>query len=82
MNATQAIERAKEHLAMFAPDAESLRIEAVQPNKETENWKVTLSFFDDDTSLPSALLAKRNRVYKIIEIDKNGELINIEMLNR
>ena len=38
MNATDAIIKAKEHLALFIPDAESLRIEAVNLDDDTKYW--------------------------------------------
>ena len=82
MNATDAIKKAKEHLALFIPEADSLRIEAVNSIEETEHWFVKISFFDDDAALPSALLAARNRVYKTIEMDKKGGLISITMMGK
>ena len=82
MNASDAIVKAKEHLALFIPDADSLRIEAVNSDEETGHWFVKISFFDDDAALPSALLAARNRVYKSIEMDKKGGLISISMMGK
>jgi len=82
MNATEAILKAKEHLELFIPDADSLRIEAVNRDDETGYWFVKISFFDDDAALPSALLAARNRVYKSIEMDKKGGLISISMMGK
>ena len=80
MNATEAITKAKEHLDMFLPNAESLRIEGVNSIDENDHWIVKVSFFDDDAALPSARLAARNRVYKSIEMDKKGVLISISMM--
>ena len=82
MNASYAITKAKEHLALFIPDAEALRIEAVNSDEEKGHWFVKISFFDDDAALPSALLAARNRVYKSIEMDKKGGLISISMMGK
>lgn len=82
MNATEAIIKAREHLDLFIPDAESLRVEAVSADDETGHWFVKISFFDDDAALPSALLAARNRVYKSIEMDKKGGLISISMMGK
>lgn len=82
MNATEAISKAKEHLALFIPDADSLRVEAVNSDAETGHWTVKISFFDDAAALPSALLASRNRVYKSIEMDKKGGLISISMMGK
>jgi len=82
MNATDAITKAQEHLALFIPDAESLRIEAVNTDDKSGHWIVKISFFDDDAALPSALLASRNRVYKSIEMDKKGGLISISMMGK
>lgn len=82
MNATEAILKAKEHLAVFLPDTESLRIEGVNSNDETGHWIVKISFFDDDAALPSAKLASRNRVFKSIEMDKKGGLISISMMGK
>lgn len=82
MNATEAITVAKEHLALFMPDTESLRVEGVNSVKETGHWIVKISFFDDDAAVPSALLAARNREYKAIEIDKKGSLISITMMSK
>ncbi|MBT3244980.1 MAG: hypothetical protein HN352_17680 [Bacteroidetes bacterium] len=78
MNAIEAIHKAKEHLAVFRPILEGLRVEAATNKGKNKNWLVTLSFFDDDASLPSALMARRNRVHKRIEMNKDGELIGIE----
>lgn len=80
MNATQAILKAKEHLSVFLPDTESLRIEAVNADDQTGHWIVKISFFDDDAGLPSAKLASRNRVFKSVEMDKKGDLISISMM--
>ncbi len=82
MTATDAINKAKEHLSVFRPVLEGLRVEAVGSVADTETWAVTLSFIDDDASLPSALLAKRNRVYKKIEMDHAGDLIGIESVSK
>ena len=82
MNATDAISKAKEHLALFLPEADSLRVEAVNSDEESGHWIVKISFFDDDAALPSALLASRNRVYKAIEMDKKGGLISISMMGK
>lgn len=82
MNATDAIIKAKEHFELFIPEAESLRIEAVNVDDESGHWIVKISFFDDDAALPSALLAARNRVYKSIEMDKKGLLISISMMGK
>lgn len=82
MNATEAIIKAKEHLALFLPDAESIRIEGVNSVNETGNWIVNISFFDDDSAVPSALLAARNRVYKKMELDKKGGLLSISRISK
>ena len=82
MDATQAIIKAKEHLALFLPDTEALRIEGVNSIDETGHWLVKISYFDDDAGLPSAKLASRNRVYKAIEMDKKGEMISISMMGK
>jgi len=82
MNATEAITKAKEHLALFLPDAESIRIEGVNSVNDTGNWIVKISFFDDDSGVPSALLAARNRVYKKLELDKKGGLLSISMISK
>lgn len=82
MNATEAIIKAKEHLALFLPDAESIRIEGVNSVNEIGNWIVNISFFDDDSAVPSALLAARNRVYKKMELDKKGGLLSISMISK
>ena len=82
MNATDAITKAKDHLALFMPDTDSLRVEAVNSIEENGHWIVKISFFDDDAALPSALLATRNRVYKAIEMDKKGALISISMIGK
>lgn len=81
MNATEAIIKAKEHLALFLPSIESLRIEGVN-SKKNGNWLIQISFFDDDAAVPSALLATRNRVYKSIDLDKKGELVSITMITK
>ena len=78
MNATTAINKAKEHLEIFRPALEGLRVEAVSKNEEKDHWTVVLSFFDDDSAVASAILSQRNRVYKKIELDENGELLGIE----
>lgn len=81
MNATESIIKAKEHLALFLPNIESLRIEGVN-SKKNGNWLIQISFFDDDAAVPSALLATRNRVYKSIDLDKKGELVSITMITK
>jgi len=82
MTATDAINKAKEHLASFLTGAESIRIEGVNNDETSGHWFVKISFFDDDNALPSALLAARNRVYKAIEMDKKGDLVSISMMNK
>ena len=82
MNATEAIIKAKEHLDLFLPGAESLRIEGVNTIRDSGQWIVKISFFDDDAAVPSALLATRNRVYKSIEMDKKGNLLSISMIGK
>ncbi len=78
MNASEAVKRAKEHLSDFMSAVDAVRVEGVESIEEIKHWMVTLSFFDDDASLPSALLAQRNRVFKQIEINESGELIGIK----
>lgn len=78
MNATQAINHAKEHLNMFRPLLEGLRVEGVDKEEESGHWTVVLSFFDDDSSVASALLSQRNRVYKKVKMNENGELLGME----
>lgn len=78
MNATEAINKAKEHLNMFRQILEGLRVEGVNKNETTNHWVVTLSFFDDDSVVASALLSQRNRVYKKIELSESGDLLKIE----
>lgn len=82
MNATEAINAAKDHLALLLPNTEALRIEAVNSVKETGHWIVKISFYDDAAAVPSALLASRNREYKAIEMDKKGGLISISMISK
>jgi hypothetical protein len=82
MNATEAITRAKEHLSLFIPDVDGLRIEAVNSEDESGHWIVKISFYDDSSALPSAKLASKSRVYKSIEMDKKGGLISISMMGK
>jgi len=77
MKATEAITQAKEHLNIFRPLMEGLRVEAVNAVENTNNWVVVLSFYDDDSAVPSAILASRGRVYKKVEMNSGGELVSI-----
>ena len=78
MKATDAINKAKEHLSMFRPQTEGLRVETASLNEQNNLWIVVFSFYDDAAGLASAMLSQRNRVFKRITIDLEGDLMGID----
>lgn len=82
MNAKDAISRAKEHLGLFIPSVDGVRVEGVKMTGNSDHWEVIFSYFDDDSSVASALLTRRIRVHKRLEVDANGELISISPTSR
>jgi len=76
----QAIDKAKEHLKAFFPDAENIQLEEVELSSDKTHWLITLSFEGVSASVASSLLVGKSLIYKQFKLDaKSGDVISMKI---
>lgn len=82
INVKEAIDKAKEYLVSFFPDAEQVQLEEVELSGDKTHWLITLSYEGVSTSVASSLLVGKSLLYKIFKLDaKTGEVISMKIRN-
>jgi hypothetical protein len=80
INVKEAIDKAKEYLVTFFPEAENVELEEVELTADKSHWMVTLSFEGITSSVASSLLVGKSVLYKIFRIEaETGEVISMRI---
>jgi hypothetical protein len=80
INAKEATEKAKEHLAAFFPDAEMVQLEELELSPDKTCWLITLSYEGDSGSVASSMLVGKSVRYKLFKLDtESGEVISMKI---
>jgi len=80
INVKEAIDKAKEYLVNFFPEAENVELEEVELTEDKSYWMVTLSFEGITSSVASSLLVGKSVLYKIFRIEaETGEVISMRI---
>ncbi len=76
----QAIDKAKDHLASFFPDAENIQLEEVELNSDKTHWLITLSYEGVSATVASSLLVGKSVIYKQFKLDaESGDVISMKI---
>ena len=76
----QAIDKAKEHLLAFFPEAEEVQLEEVELTPDKSNWLITLSYAGTANSVASSLLVGKSIRYKLFKLDaETGEVLSMKI---
>jgi hypothetical protein len=75
----QAVERAQKYLNDFYPGIKGTLLEEIEFDNVSQQWWITLSFFDPD-GMPTGLLSLMTRKYKVFKIDaQSGEVLAMKI---
>ena len=76
----QATQKAKEYLAAFFPDAETVQLEEVELTDDKTHWYITLSYEGVSHSVASSLLVGKSVRYKLFKLEaESGEVISMKI---
>ena len=72
INVKEAVKVATAYFAELFPNAKEVRLEEVEMAEEGPWWDVTVSFEIPAATAMEAILAQRNREYKIIKVNRDS----------
>ncbi|MFO7932739.1 MAG: hypothetical protein R6U78_01550 [Bacteroidales bacterium] len=80
INVKTAIDKAKEHLMAFFPEAENVQLEEVELTGDKTQWLITFSYEGVSASVASSLLVGKSVIYKQFKLDaESGEVISMKI---
>lgn len=75
-----AVNKAKENLIAFFPEAENIQLEEVELASDKSYWLITMSYEGVTSSVASSLLVGKSVIYKQFKLDaKSGEVISMKI---
>lgn len=80
INVKQAIEKSKEHLTAFFPEAENIQLEEIELTNDKAHWLITLSYEGVTSSVASSLLVGKSVIYKQFKLEaESGNVISMKI---
>lgn len=75
-----AVDKAKENLIAFFPEAENIQLEEVELANDKAHWLITMSYEGVTSSVASSLLVGKSLIYKQFKLDaESGEVISMKI---